>query len=67
MKNKAGEEKRTGRTRGGIEHEGKHGREEQAQGNKQTYEYYLEETGVRTLHTRGLEKTIIRHRLTRSH
>ena len=24
--------------------------------NKQTYEYYLQQTGVRTLHTRGLEK-----------
>ena len=24
--------------------------------NKQTYEYYLQQTGIRTLHTRGLEK-----------
>ena len=36
--------------------------------NKQTYEYYLQQTGVRTLHTRGLStKTTIRHRLTSSH
>ena len=52
-----------------MEKKRKRRREEQAQEkNKQTYEYYLQQTGVRTLHTRGLStKTTIRHRLTSSH
>ena len=50
MENKAGEEKTNRKNKRRRRGKNKH------KENKQTYEYYLQQTGARTLHTRGLEK-----------